>query len=182
MITYLTSKVETNALSEQGTGSCPCYEKHLLAVLVSHSVAAIRILLSFLQYICRKDFFIMKNYNTKRLCTMAMLIAIAFILGSAAIRIGATIKISFKFLPTFVSAVFFGPLWGGMCGLLSDALAYLINPGSGPYLLQIGLVEFLYGLSYGLFFYKANELNKKNIIKVFICIILNTLILSLGVM
>lgn len=120
--------------------------------------------------------------NTKKICTMAMLIAIAFILGSAAIRIGATIKISFKFLPTFVSAVFFGPLWSGMCGLLSDALAYLINPGSGPYLLQIGLVEFLYGLSYGLFFYKADSLNKKNIIKVFICIILNTLILSLGVM
>lgn len=120
--------------------------------------------------------------NTKRICTMAMLIAIAFVLGSAAIRIGATIKISFKFLPTFVSAVFFGPLWGGMCGLLSDALAYLINPGSGPYLIQIGLVEFLYGLSYGIFFYKSNDLNKKNIIKVFVCILINTLILSLGVM
>ncbi len=120
--------------------------------------------------------------NTKRICTMAMLIAIAFILGSAAIRIGATIKISFKFLPTFVSAVFFGPLWGGMCGLLSDALAYLINPGSGPYLIQIGLVEFLYGLSYGVFFYKSNDLNKKNIIKVFVCVLINTLILSLGAM
>ena len=120
--------------------------------------------------------------NTKRICTMAMLIAIAFILGSAAIRIGATIKISFKFLPTFVSAVFFGPLWGGMCGLLSDALAYLINPGSGPYLIQIGLVEFLYGLSYGIFFYKSNNLNKKNIIKTFLCILINTIFLSLGVM
>ncbi len=120
--------------------------------------------------------------NTKRICTMAMLIAIAFILGSAAIRIGATIKISFKFLPTFVSAVFFGPLWGGMCGLLSDALAYLINPGSGPYLIQIGLVEFLYGLSYGVFFYKSNDLDKKNIIKVIMCILINTLILSLGAM
>lgn len=122
------------------------------------------------------------HQNTKDICLMAMLIAIAFILGSAAIRIGATVKISFKFLPTFVSAVFFGPLWGGMCGLLSDALAYLINPGSGPYLIQIGLVEFLYGFSYGLFFYKADNLNKKNILKVIICIVLNTLILSLGVM
>ncbi len=120
--------------------------------------------------------------NTKRICTMAMLIAIAFILGSAAIRIGPTIKISFKFLPTFVCAVFFGPLWGGMCGLLSDALAYLMNPGSGPYLIQIGLVEFLYGLSYGVFFYKSNELNKKNIIKIFVCILINTFVLSLGAM
>lgn len=51
------SKVEIDALSEQGTGSCPCYEKQMLAVLVSHSVAAIRIFLSFLQYICRKDFY-----------------------------------------------------------------------------------------------------------------------------
>lgn len=120
--------------------------------------------------------------NTKRICTMAMLIAIAFILGSAAIRIGATIKISFKFLPTFVSAVFFGPLWGGMCGLLSDALAYLINPGSGPYLIQIGLVEFLYGLSYGIFFYKSNDFNKKSIVKAIMCILINTLVLSLGAM
>lgn len=37
------SKVDFSALSEAGTGSCPAYEKlFMLAVLISHSVAAIK--------------------------------------------------------------------------------------------------------------------------------------------
>ena len=47
---------------------------------------------------------------------------------------------------------------------------------------QITFVEFLYGFSFGLFFYKSELINKKNISKTIVCVLLNTLVLSLGVM
>ena len=123
----------------------------------------------------------MKN-NTKRICTLAMLIAIAFILGTFSIRIGAGIKISFKFLAVFLASVLYGPFGGGICGALSDVLSYFLNPGFGALIPAITFVEFLYGVSFGLFFYKAKGLSKANILKVFICIILNSVILGIFAM
>lgn len=120
--------------------------------------------------------------NTKKICTIAMLVAIAFILGALSIRIGAGIKISFKFLPVFVCSALFGPLMGGLCGALADFLSYFLNPGSGAFMPQITLVEFLYGFSFGLFFYKSESINKKNVLKTVICLLFNTLVLSLFAM
>lgn len=123
-----------------------------------------------------------KTLNTHKICTIAMLVAIAFVLGALSIRIGAGIKISFKFLPVFVCSALFGPLMGGLCGALADFLSYFLNPGSGAFMPQITLVEFLYGFSFGLFFYKSESINKKNILKTAACVLLNTLVLSLGLM
>lgn len=137
----------------------------------------------FLQSFCRKDFFIMKTkLYTKKICTTAMLVAIAFLLGAASLRIGSGIKISFKFLPVFVCATLFGPFYGGLCGALADFLSYFLNPGGGSLIPQITAVEFLYGFSFGIFFHKCACLNKKNVLKAAICVLFNTLILSLGVM
>lgn len=123
-----------------------------------------------------------KTLNTHKICTIAMLVAIAFVLGALSIRIGAGIKISFKFLPVFVCSALFGPLMGGLCGALADFLSYFLNPGSGAFMPQITFVEFLYGFSFGLFFYKSELITKKNILKTAICVLLNTLVLSLGLM
>ena len=123
-----------------------------------------------------------KTLNTHKICTIAMLVAIAFVLGALSIRIGAGIKISFKFLPVFVCSSLFGPLMGGLCSALADFLSYFLNPGSGAFMPQITLVEFLYGFSFGLFFYKSEQITKKNILKTAVCILLNTLVLSLGLM
>ena len=120
--------------------------------------------------------------NTKKLCTLAMLLAVAVVLGALSFRIGSGIKISFKFIPVFLSSVIFGPVCGGICGFLSDFLAYLFNPAGGAYLPQIGLVEALYGVSFGIFFYKASELNKKSIVKIIVCLFINTVLFSLLLM
>lgn len=122
------------------------------------------------------------KFNTHKICTVAMLVAVSFVLGALSIRIGAGIKISFKFIPVFVCSALFGPLMGGLCGALADFLSYFLNPGSGAFMPQITLVEFLYGFSFGLFFYKSELINKKNILKTIVCVLLNTLVLSLGVM
>lgn len=122
------------------------------------------------------------KFNTHKICTIAMLVAISFVLGALAIRIGAGIKISFKFIPVFVCSALFGPVLGGLCGALADFLSYFLNPGSGAFMPQITLVEFLYGFSFGLFFYKTYSLNKKTVLKVIVCLLLNTVVLSLGIM
>lgn len=119
---------------------------------------------------------------TKKICTTAMLVAIAFLLGAASLRIGSGIKISFKFLPVFVCSALFGPFYGGLCGALADFLSYFLNPGGGSLIPQITVVEFLYGFSFGIFFHKCAYLNKKNVLKAALCVLFNTLLLSLGVM
>ncbi len=124
----------------------------------------------------------MKKLDNRKTCTIAMLVAIAFVLGVLSIRIGAGIKISFKFLPVFICSSLYGPIWGGMCGALADLLSYFLNPGSGPLMPQITFVEFLYGLSFGLFFYKVEHVSKINVLKTAICVVLNTSVLSLGIM
>lgn len=124
----------------------------------------------------------MRKPDNRKTCAIAMLVATAFVLGVLSIRIGAGIKISFKFLPVFISSALYGPIYGGLCGALSDFLSYFLNPGSGPLMPQITFVEFLYGLSYGIFFYKAEHITKINVLKTVVCVILNTLLLSLGVM
>lgn len=123
-----------------------------------------------------------KTLTTHKICTIAMLVAISFVLGALSIRIGAGIKISFKFLPVFVCSALFGPLMGGLCGALADFLSYFLNPGSGAFMPQITFVEFLYGFSFGLFFFKSELITKKNILKTAACVLLNTLVLSLGLM
>lgn len=116
--------------------------------------------------------------NTRTLCNIAMLTAIAFVLGLYSVRIGLGIKMSFKFLPVFVCAALYGPIGGGICGTVSDVLAFLLNP-TGAFLWQYTLIEFLYGVSFGLFFENASGLNKNNVIKALICVTLNTLLLSI---
>lgn len=116
--------------------------------------------------------------NTRILCNIAMLTAVAFVLGLYSVRVGLGIKMSFKFLPVFICAALYGPIPGGICGAASDAVSYIINP-VGAYLWQYTLIEFLYGLSFGVFFKNSSGLNKTNIIKAFICITLNTVLLSI---
>lgn len=116
--------------------------------------------------------------NTRMLCNIAMLTAVAFVLGLYSVRIGLGIKMSFKFLPVFLCAVLYGPIGGGICGAVSDVLAFLINP-TGVFLWQYTVIELLYGVSFGLFFKNASGLNKTNVIKAILCITLNTVLLSI---
>lgn len=122
------------------------------------------------------------KFTTREICTLSMLIAISVILGMLSIRIGAAIKISFKFLPVFLCSLLFGPAGGGLCGGISDFLAYFVNPGSGALMWQITVVEILYGVSFGLFFKRSDGLNLKQFTKLIICLLINTIVLSLFAM
>ena len=176
------SKVENNALSEVGTGSCPTYEK-LFGLRCCFRIPLLqnRYFSYLFAVYLQKGFFIMKKeyLSTKKICTLAMLIAVSVILGMLSIRFGPAIKISFKFIGVFLCSMLFGPVAGGLCGGISDFLAYFVNPGSGAMMWQITIVEVLYGISFGLFFSNSQGLNSKNFIKLLICLLINTTLLSL---
>ncbi len=118
----------------------------------------------------------------KDLCVLALLIAITVLLGIyCTFRFGSGIKISFKFISVFVTAALFGPLWGGAVGAIADVITFLISPVGGVFLPQITMVEFLYGFTFGLFFYNMNSWqNVRTILKVIICVIFQIIVLNLG--
>jgi len=123
-----------------------------------------------------------KLKGVKDICVLAILIAITVLLSVyGTIRSGAGIKSSFKFISVFITAALFGPLWGGIVGALSDVVAFVINPVGGIFMPQITLLEFLYGFTYGLFFFNMNTWQGfKTMVKVVVCVIFHILILNMG--
>ena len=126
--------------------------------------------------------FSMKIDSVQALCTLALLIAIAVLLSIyATFRVGSAIKIPFKFIAVFITAAVFGPLWGGCVGALSDIIAFMINPVGGAFIPQITMVEFLYGFTYGLFFYNSGSWGGfKTMIKIITCVVFQIVVLNLG--
>lgn len=120
--------------------------------------------------------------TVKDLCALAMLIAISVALAVyCTVRVGSGIKIPFKFISVFVTAAIFGPIWGGAVGALSDIIAFVLNPVGGSLIPQITMVEFLYGFTYGLFFYNMQSWNGfKSLFKIVVCVIFQIVVLNLG--
>lgn len=102
--------------------------------------------------------FSLKTGGVRQMCTLAMLIALAVLLGIyGTFRIGSGIKVTTKFIPIFIAGVLFGPLWGGLAGAMADVIAFIMNPVGGGLIPQITVVEFLYGFTYGLVFFKVHS-------------------------
>lgn len=120
--------------------------------------------------------------TAKDLCTLAILVAITVLLAVyGTVRVGTGIKVSFKFISVFITAALFGPLWGGVVAALADVIAFVINPVGGVFLPQITMVEFLYGFTYGLFFYNMGTWQGfKTMFKLICCVILQIIVLNLG--
>ena len=183
MIISISSKVGCNASSEKRTGSCLFYERLLSAILPPHSVAANKIVFMYLFAVIRKKEFLfmrkflgLKSLTSRELCTLAMLLSITFIMGTFfTVRIGETIKIPTKFIPIAISAMLFGPVWGGILGVMADILAYFVNP-VGAFLPQITFVEFLYGFTYGIALYRIDR-NFSGYFRAIICVILQIILL-----
>ena len=123
-----------------------------------------------------------KINTVKELCTLALLIAIAVVLAIyGTVRIGGGIKVSFKFIPVFIAAAVFGPIWGGTVGAIADIIAYFVNPVGGAFLPQITFVEFLYGFIFGLFFCNMGSWKgAKAVLRVVFCVLVQIIFLNLG--
>ncbi len=120
--------------------------------------------------------------GAKDLCLLALLMALSVLLAVyGTIRIGVGIKISFKFISVFLTAVFFGPLWSGAVAALSDVIAFVINPVGGVFLPQITMVEFLHGFVYGLFFFGLDGWHGvRTAFKLLACSLVQSVLLTMG--
>jgi ECF transporter S component (folate family) len=121
------------------------------------------------------------------LLVTALALALGVVLGGLlsipAMPLGSyTLKIGLGVLPVIVTAVLYGPLYGGTVGALTDLLQALIFP-KGAYMPWFTVIGALFGVIPGIFFVKGQKPTLKRIfVAVFsgqtVCsVVLNTLLL-----
>ena len=121
------------------------------------------------------------------LLVTALALALGVVLGGLlsipAMPLGSyTLKIGLGVLPVIVTAVLYGPLYGGTVGALTDLLQALIFP-KGAYMPWFTVIGALFGVIPGMFFVKGQKPTLKRIFAaVFsgqtVCsVVLNTLLL-----
>ena len=121
------------------------------------------------------------------LLVTALALALGVVLGGLlsipAMPLGSyTLKIGLGVLPVIVTAVLYGPLYGGTVGALTDLLQALIFP-KGAYMPWFTVIGALFGVIPGMFFVKSQKPTLKRIFAaVFsgqtVCsVVLNTLLL-----
>lgn len=107
--------------------------------------------------------------SVKCIVTIGMLLAVAVVLdGFGSIRIGDAIKINFVFLPLSMIGILFGPVCGGLAGMLTDVIGYIVNP-VGTFIPWLMLISGLEGLIYGMVLYNIKpEKNWQTLIRIVI--------------
>jgi ECF transporter S component (folate family) len=109
----------------------------------------------------------------------SMLVAIGVVLSFVKIVLSPVLEISFSFLPLAAGGLLYGPVVGGIMGILTDVLGYFIRP-NGPFFPGFTLNALISGILYGLFLYKKPvTLKKVIIVSVLITILINLLLNSL---
>ena len=121
--------------------------------------------------------------KTKSLVTMAVLLALAVVLGFVSVQVTESLRVGFSFLPNAVSGQLFGPVGGMLVGGLADILKYLVKP-TGPFFPGFTISGILGGLIYGLVLYKKPATLPRiilcmTLIAVFVNMLLNTYWLTL---
>lgn len=120
--------------------------------------------------------------SVRTITTMAMLAALAIILGMFSIDYGSFIRIGFSSIPNGIVAYLFGPTVGGIFAGALDVLKYIIKP-TGPFCPQLTLVTILAGGMYGCMYYKKKITLPRVLVAKFIVMLvcnvfLNTFCLS----
>ncbi len=122
------------------------------------------------------EFLGVRRLSVREMCTLGLLIAVTIVLSMyATLRIGNYIKVSLKFIPVFITGALFGPVPAGLVGFLGDLLNTFIQP-AGPWLPQLSLIEFLFGVTYGVCFYRHITMSPSYIVRLVICVIIQFLL------
>jgi len=84
----------------------------------------------------------------------AMLIAMSALIGIFCKTylnfLDGVLRVSFENLPTILAGIMFGPIVGGLCGVATDIISYLISPQSYFFLPVVSLGSFLVGATSGI--------------------------------
>ena len=111
----------------------------------------------------------------KTITYMGLFIALEVILTRFLAIQTPIVRISFTFLPIALSAMLFGPLFGGIAAALADLVGMMLFP-SGPFFPGFTLTAFLTGATYGLFLYKKPA----TLVQISLAVIVVTVVITLG--
>lgn len=106
-----------------------------------------------------------------------MLVALSTVLSFFTIVVSSVLEIGFSFLPLAVSGMMFGPVVGGITGVLGDVLGYFIKP-NGPFFPGFTLNALLSGVLYGFFLYRKPVTLKRTILVSVVLMLLINLLLN----
>lgn len=99
-------------------------------------------------------FFKTPKLTLKRLVSLAMLIALAFIVGKFSIPvIPQQLVISLTFIVNTIIGIIGGPIWGFISLGILDVVDTLSSSSAGNFIIWWTLMEAIQGFFYGLFFY-----------------------------
>ena len=99
----------------------------------------------------------MQKNMTKRVCVIAVLIAMQIVLGRiASINVGSYLKIGFGFIPIAVCGILTGPVWTMFMASICDVLGALLFP-TGAFYWGFTMVAAIAGVIYGLFLHNRKE-------------------------
>ena len=131
------------------------------AISAPHSVAAksVNFCCPFCSDATERVLFMKKTFfprlKVHDICPLGLLIAITALLSIfCTFRLGSVAKIPLKFISVFLTAILYGPIFGGLVAAIGDILNCLLAP-SGPIIPQITVIEFISGLGFGLCFLKT---------------------------
>lgn len=93
--------------------------------------------------------------NVRVITTVGMLLAVATVLGFFKVPITEFIELRFAFLPIACTGMLFGPAVGGIMGMLSDILGYIVRP-TGPFFPGFTISAIAEGLIYGFILYRKD--------------------------
>ena len=112
--------------------------------------------------------------NASAVSVAGMLTAVSIVLSFYNLVISNELQFSFSFLPLAAGGMLYGPVAGGMIGVISDILGYFVRP-NGPFFPGFTLSALISGLMYGFLLYKS-PVSLKRIV---IVSVLNTVIVNL---
>lgn len=123
----------------------------------------------------------MKQYGTKMLVTLGMLVAIEIVLSRFCSISAWNIKIGFSFVPVVVAAVLYGAVPAAVVAALGDFVGAILFP-IGPYFPGFTLTAALTGTVFGLFLHRRQTLGRIGgavaVNQLFLSLLLNTLWIS----
>ncbi len=116
-------------------------------------------------------------------CSLLIAVGVALKTFSFTIPLGAIVlsRIGFQLLPTYLSAILFGPFLGGIVGFLTDFLSMLVFPVGGGYNPMFGITYMVAAIFAWLIFYTVRigdigKFSPKLLIRIIITVIVVQLI------
>lgn len=122
----------------------------------------------------------MFKFNTKQLCAIAMLTAIATVLNAFSIQT-PLFSISFIYVTAFFTSVYMGPIAGFLVGVIADLVGFVLAVlnGGGGFLPTLTLASGIMGVLPWVAFRLFNKLHW--IIKIIISFLLIFIVCTMGI-